>query len=140
MGDSHKTYPVSYSDDEIKGEIDRLSRQIQNYKKTDILDDLIKDAVIFNLGYRELQNRENRRHSNYILVLSLLSAFVAVASLLVAWSAYKSSEANTQWQDQQIRTLGEIRNGIAGLKEAQTKPTQKNRQKLAPNKPLQPMP
>lgn len=142
MEDSQKTYPVSYSDSEIKGEIDSLSRRLQSYKRTDILDDLIKDAVIFNLGYNELQNRENRRHSNYMLVLAFVSGFVAIASFVVAWLAYKSTEVNTAWQDQQTRALSEIRNGIATLKEGQAKPTQKNKKKetrqAAPNNVVEP--
>jgi hypothetical protein len=140
-----KPYPVAFSETEIKDELTNLSNRIQTYDtRADVIDSLIKDAVRFNLGYSEFQHRENKRLSRKMLWLSIASVLVAIASFCVAWVAYQSGEVNSRWQDQQIRLLSEIRNGIADIKESQTKPIQMKRQKgskqPAPNKALQPTP
>ena len=110
-----KIYPMSYSDVEIKTELERLAKQVQTYP-TNNLDDLVKDSVLFNLGYNELQVRENHRHSLLMLVISIASVFIALASLVVAYGANQSVDINNQRQEKNILVLEDLKTEISVLK------------------------
>jgi len=73
-----RTYPVDYSDQDLRTELRDLSARIAAYSNAKLLDDLIKDAVRFNLGYSELQNRQVRTYSTWALGIGVASLLVAL--------------------------------------------------------------
>ncbi len=120
--DQHKIYPIEYSDMELTHEAAELSKRVTAYDiHAGNAEDLIKDSVLFNVAYIELQNRKAQRVSRLMVWLSCLSAAVAAASLLVAWFAYDATQAGDKWQGQQIRMLGEISTHLSAIKELQQK-------------------
>ena len=107
--DKQEIYPVAFSDADLKRQAAELSRRVTGYDpKTGNGEDLIKDSVLFNVAYIELQNRESRRVSKFMVGLTVASVFVALASFVVAWVTYKANDDNTKWQDQQLRVLTDI--------------------------------
>ena len=107
--DQPRIYPTGYSDADLAREAAELSRRVTAYDpRSGNGEDLIKDSVLFNVTYIELQNRTAHRVSRLMTWLTCLSAAVAAASLLVAWFAYETARAGDKWQEQQIRTLVEI--------------------------------
>ena len=124
--DQHKIYPVAYSDAELTREAATLSKRVTAYDpRTGNGEDLIKDSVLFNVTYIELQNRKAQRVSRLMIWLACLSAIVAAASLLVAWFAYETARAGDKWQEQHIRMLGEITTHLSTMKELQQKAAMK---------------
>ena len=117
-----KIYPVEYSNDELKQKAAELSSRVIGYDpKAGNGEDLIKDSVLFNVAYIELQNRDNNRVSRIILWLTCVSALVAIASTAVAWFSYKASEENTRWQDQQIQAVSSMSHLLESINENQLK-------------------
>ena len=120
--DKQEIYPVAYSDADLKRQAAELSRRVASYDpNTGNGEDLIKDSVLFNVAYIELQNRESRRVSKFMVALAVASTFVALASLVVAWVTYKANDDNTKWQDQQLRVLTDISRTLESAKELQAK-------------------
>ena len=120
--DENNIYPVAYSDSELTREAAELSKRVAAYDpRTGNGEDLIKDSVLFNVTYIELQNRKAHRVSRLMIWLTCLSAVVAAASLLVAWFAFETTRAGDKWQDQHIRLLGEISTHLSTMKELQQK-------------------
>ena len=121
--DELRIYPVAYSDVELAREAAELSKRVTAYDRHGgNAEDLIKDSVLFNITYIELQNRKAQRVSKLMIWLTCLSAAVALASLLVAWFAYETTRASDKWQDEHIRLLGEISKNLSLLmKDSQQK-------------------
>ena len=120
--DELRIYPVAYSDMELAREAAELSKRVTAYNpRTGNGEDLIKDSVLFNITYIELQNRKAQRVSKLMVWLTCLSAAVALASLLVAWFAYETTRASDKWQDEHIRLLGEISKNLSLMKDSQQK-------------------
>src|SRR5438105_9845321 len=107
---------------ELAREAAELSKRVTAYNpRTGNGEDLIKDSVLFNITYIELQNRKAQRVSKLMVWLTCLSAAVALASLLVAWFAYETTRASDKWQDEHIRLLGEISKNLSLMKDSQQK-------------------
>jgi hypothetical protein len=104
-----KTYPVDHTNDELNARAAELSQRILAYdRKTGNAEDLIKDSVLFNVTYIELQNRVAGRATGQMVLLTWASAFVAVASLGVAWLSYTAAQSGDEWQAKQLKLLAII--------------------------------
>ena len=79
-----RVYPSDFTDAEIREHIAAVSANMQLPDAYPIIDDLVRQAVLFNLGYAELQNRQLDRLNRKIYRLTLASVAVAVASLVAA--------------------------------------------------------
>ena len=120
--DKQEIYPVAFSDADLKRQAAELSRRVTGYDpNTGNGEDLIKDSVLFNVAYIELQNRESRRVSKFMVGLTVASVFVALASLVVAWVTYKANDDNTKWQDKQLRVLTDISRTLESANDLQAK-------------------
>jgi hypothetical protein len=76
--------------------------------RTDNFENLIRDSVLFNVTYIELQNRASRKSSYQMILLTWVSAFIAVASLIIAGLSYVATESNNEWQQKQLKLLKTI--------------------------------
>ncbi len=96
------TYPVDYSDQDLRTELRDLSARIAAYSNAKLLDDLIKDAVRFNLGYSELQNRQVKTYSTWALRIGVASLLVALAAFVLG---YAQARASARAADRQVQTV-----------------------------------
>jgi hypothetical protein len=117
---SQKVFPIEHSDTELENRAADLSRRIVEYDhKTGNGEELIKDSVLFNATYIELQNRKASRVSTLMTRLTWASACVAVVSLLVAWLSYDATRSADKWQEQQLSLLTQIANELSAVRKAQ---------------------
>jgi predicted PurR-regulated permease PerM len=104
-----KTFPMEYSESELLLEAADLSKRIVGYdSKGGNAEHLMKDSVLFNVTYIELQNRKASRTSLQMMRLTLVSLLVALISLLVAWLSYDASQSADKWQEKQIALLNQV--------------------------------
>lgn len=112
-----KTYPLDFSDSDLESRAADLSKFIVEYKSQGGNgEDLIRNSVIFNATYIELQNRKTSRATVQMVRLTWASAAVAFASLIVAWLSFSGGNETEKWQAQQIKLLEKMSNDIAELK------------------------
>ena len=99
-------YPVDHTNDELRTRASELSQRILAYNpKTGNAENLIKDSVLFNVTYIELQNRAASRATRQMVYLTWASAVVAAASLVVAWLSYEATRSGDDWQSKQLELL-----------------------------------
>jgi hypothetical protein len=102
-------YPVDHTNDELKNRAAELSQRILDYDhKTGNAENLIKDSVLFNVTYIELQNRAANQATRQMVFLTWASAVVAAASLVVAWLSYEATRSGDEWQGKQLQLLKTI--------------------------------
>lgn len=102
-------YPVDHSNEELQQRAAELSQRILAYdSKTGNGEHLIKDSVLFNVTYIELQNRAANRATRQMVFLTCASAVVAAASLMVAWLSYAATSSGDKWQREQLELLKAI--------------------------------
>lgn len=101
-----KIYPLHHSDEELKAKAAELSAQISAHNhSSDNFENLIRDSVLFNVTYIELQSREAKKVTRLMTTLTWVSAIVAVASLLVAWLSYSATSSGDKWQQRELELL-----------------------------------
>ena len=99
-------YPLDHTADDLRKKAAELSQRILAYDpKTGNAENLIKDSVLFNVTYIELQNRATARATKLMVYLAWASAVVAAASLAVAWLSYQATRSGDQWQSKQLELL-----------------------------------
>ena len=108
-----KIYPVDATEAELRQRAAELSARVLAYSsRGGNAEDLIKDSVLFNITYIELQNRASEKATRQMVWLSWISAFVALASFVVAALAYQSTMAADEWQAEQLKAFKSIAAGI----------------------------
>ena len=102
-------FPVDHTAADLRQRAAELSDRILKYDhRSGNGEDLIKDSVLFNVTYIELQNRAAGRATGQMVVLTWVSAFVAAASLAVAWLSYNATRSGDEWQSRQLDLLKTI--------------------------------
>jgi hypothetical protein len=113
-----QTFPVDYTDSELSQRAADLSARVVDYNtKTGNGEELIRDSVLFNVTYIELQNRKASRATGQMVWLTWASASVAIASLAVAWLAYDAGRSADTWQEKQLLLLKQIATDVATAKQ-----------------------
>ncbi len=124
--DEPKIDPVAYSDAELTGRAAELSKRIAAHDpRTGNGADLVKDSVLLNAAYVELQDRKNSRIARRMAWLTALSAAAVAAALLASWLAYQAIGEVGKLQDEQRRLLRETPRKAAPAREDPPKAAKK---------------
>lgn len=105
---NQKTYPVDWKDKEIRNELKNISGRIQEYSAEthgELAENLIKDAVRFNFGYAELQNRK----SNWV---SWLAIAISIMSLGFSVVIYSTQSYSQKIQNNALSILSSIQDSL----------------------------
>ena len=101
-----KIYPVHHTDDDLRKNAEELSTRILAHNhRTDNFENLIRDSVLFNVTYIELQNRASKKVTQLMVILTWVSALIAIASLVVAGLSYEATRSGDEWQRKQLELL-----------------------------------
>lgn len=92
-----ENYPTDWKDKKIKNELKTLADRIKKYKPGDstyLTENLIEDAFKYNFGSIELQNRKTNRFSYLVVLISVVTLFVAFVTYKAGNDAQKAQKAN----------------------------------------------
>lgn len=124
--DEPKIDPVAYSDAELTGRAAEFSKRIAAHDpRTGNGADLVKDSVLLNAAYVELQDRKNSHIARRMAWLTALSAAAVAAALLASWLAYQAIGEVGKLQDEQRRLLRETPRKAAPAREDPPKAAKK---------------
>ena|SRR5438128_11031884 len=98
---------------QLRSRLEELNQKIQGYTQSDILDDLIKDAVLFEHVSSELRDREVRKLTYLTLAVALASFLLAGVSL---YDNYRTSLNAERRHAEVLRVEQEIQAGLRELR------------------------
>jgi hypothetical protein len=117
-----ENYPTDWKDKKIKDELKALADRIKKYKQGDSTystENLIEDAFKYNFGSTELQNRKTNRFSYLVVLISIVTLFVAFVTYNAGNVAKKAQDANFDILSSINDHLNDIANDVNGDKDSQ---------------------
>lgn len=117
-----ENYPADWKDKKINDELKILSDRIKKYKPGDstyLTENLIEDAFKYNFGSTELQNRKTNRFSYLVVLISIVTLFVAFVTYNAGNDAKKAHKANIDILSSINDHLNDIANDVGGNRDSQ---------------------
>jgi len=104
MATIDRQYPHGMKDNEIENKIKDYSEIIVGSDPN--MDTLLQYSPLIQLGQNELQRRQTKYVTRLSIAGSILSIFISVLAVIVAYTSYVSS---TRWENNQISLLSKLK-------------------------------
>jgi hypothetical protein len=94
-----KNYPAEWNDKQIKEALKTFADRIKKYKPGDsdyLTENLIDDAMKYNFGATELQNRKTNRFSWLVVLISIVYMGFFLAEWRPPWPSLCRCHKNSQ--------------------------------------------